>query len=406
MSADDGHLFSAGNVGHLFLAQSLAFQIKQNGGKCYLLHNTNKDSRQTEYFAAAFRKLIAEDLWEKIWYVNDGGAYSYSSVWPKVINPFRSLRILAQTEQELKKKVEEIPNLGHLYVFHLNSPKTNFLASLAMDHRIKLHAIENGYATNMSSPYKADLIDYDKPLISRIRRQLSKFFLYLLGFTPWVLLRHPFVIHPSIKLNSLYALEPEKFPHQHAEMQMKPLGEVISDDAIQFLVNDLKEKELGVTDNEHNSCVFLTRPDDVDKFLTSEDFDEITEIILLKLLTRYDKVYIKPHPREKPSRYKDIIQKFEGVELLECDYQVPIELIAMMSNVTNWYGTWSYALLTLKKLCGLEAHALLPIYLNALKKQGKDTRKYQKVLDENFAMYPEDVNWVASINEINPGVGK
>lgn len=390
------HLFSAGNVGHLALSQYLAYDLRKKGHPCYLLHNTNKPFSENEYFVQAYEKLVVPELWDEVWYLQDSGKYSYTYVWPKVVNPIRSHSILKKIERQINQIIGQIPDLSDIYIFHFNSPKNQYLWAQAQKLGIRVHVVDNGYATNMTVPYKSTLENLDANILSKVRRLLSYLFLKATGREPWVLLRHSYVFHPVMEFDNLFTLFPEKYPHNNIRGLSIKLNQIVTREAVDFFKEYLiKTNFLNIDRNMSDiPCLFVSRPDDADTFLSTLDQMEITRAVLLELVKRYEAIAIKPHPREDIENIKMCARKIPGVSIFEDEAIIPIEVLANAYNIHVGYGSWSYGLMTLSEINKVQSYALIPLYINELKRRGRDVRKYERVFDQNYDLYKNNLGWI------------
>ena len=390
------HLFSAGNVGHLALSQYIAYDLRKKGYPCYLLHNTNKSFDENEYFVRAYEKLVVPELWDGVWYLRDGGMYSYTYVWPKIVNPIKSHSILSKIEGKINQILEQIPNLSDIYIYHFNSPKNQYLWDLAQKSGIRVHVVDNGYATNMTVPYKSTLENLDANILSKARRFLSGLFLKATGRKPWVLFRHDYVFHPMMKFDNLYSLFPEKYPHNNIRGLSIKLNQVVTREAIDYFIGHLLKSGILSADPDMLDipCLFISRPDDEDTFLSTQDQIEITRAVLLELVKRYESIVIKPHPREDMEKIKMCASGIPGVSIFEDEAIIPLEVLAYAYNIHFGYGSWSYGLMTLSEINRVKSYALIPLYIKELKKRGRDVRKFERVFKQNYGLYKNDLEWI------------
>lgn len=108
--------------------------------------------------------------------------------------------------------------------------------------------------------------------------------------------------------------------------------------------------------SESNVAVLITQPFSEYEFISREDEIATTHFLVNALLEKYEKVYIKPHPRENLEKYKE----FDEMKHVEVIYKnVPIEKELLYLGPSIIVGYTSTALITSKTIYDIESYSAI-----------------------------------------------
>ena len=349
----------------------------------------------------SFNALLIPELWSTIWHVNFEAKERYILRRELFRSPYNYHLTLSKSERRMRKKLDEIKTLSHLYTSSdRRTALPRFLHRESQRRNYRFIYLEDGLGAYKPLPtikrspkrlYRGHIA-----IKSMISDMLTTAFLYLTNrqeiYSP---------DHNVMTYDEAYLMFPKKCPiDEFPGAIIRDLSPFVTTSQINELKQraNLSEKINWSPQNEgQNSALFLSQSLVEDNLLKMEHQVDLTTRILEQLARQYERVFYKPHPRDLPEKTTAILSSVPFVQLFPEKLSLPIEMMFSKDQIKACYGICSSALVYLTRFSDVKTYSLFPWMVRELERMGVNALTFKRHFEAHQAQFEQETIWLEEI---------